>query len=269
MKSGFITRVAVLSLAVATLTFSACKKDKSNPTPVPVAKKLSSIDENGHRTASFEYNPDGTLKKLHTSFVQGVTTVFTFTYDNQKRILEVSSDDGTRSKYVYENNVLKLTENFYNNDKTSENNFTYENGRVKSNTLFAPFPQPNGSILYKPAYRTVYDYYANGALQKISTYLRNGNVNDNLELDNEYVYQQYDSKKNPLAVISDFSQALMYHPIHVNNPLSEKMYNGAGQVEETTTHEYTYDAAGYPVTLKSTVTSTGGTPTVINTKFNY
>ncbi|HEY0677124.1 MAG TPA: hypothetical protein VGD17_02515 [Chitinophagaceae bacterium] len=269
MTSRLFSKSSVLLLAIAAIAFVSCKKDKSGPgNPGNQTKKISRIEENGSTTASFEYNTDGTLKKVSTKFDGPQTAVFSFTYDNQKRPIEVASDQGFKSKYVYVNNVLKLTENFEGATKVSENNFAYENGKLKSNTVFTAVPQPGGNTEYHPTYRAVYHYYPTGAVQKVSTYILNP-LSGELELMFEYVYQQYDDKKNPLAVMSDFSQVIMFHPIHVNNPLIEKLYGANGIVDETTQNVYTYDAAGYPLTCKSTVTPTGGTPLVKDIKYIY
>jgi hypothetical protein len=267
--SKAIIKVATFILAVSSIGFTSCKKDKSGPgnNPGTQTKKISRIEENGVTTSSFGYNADGSLKTVTTKLDDHNVT-FNFTYDNQKRPLEFVSSEGYKSKFVYQNNALTLTENYDGNEKVSENSFTYENGKVKSNTLFTGYPEPDGSIIYKPTFRSIYTYYGSGAVHKVSTYILNP-FSDELELQLEYVYQEYDDKKNPLSVMADFSQVLMYQPVNTNNPKVEKMYNGLGEVEEITQNAYTYDAAGYPVTLTSTVTVTGEQPTVKNVKFFY
>lgn len=265
-----MTRVTALILAVASIAFTSCKKDKNKPDPVEQTKKLSRIEENGQTTATFTYNTDGTLKTLLMDYSPFGTTTFEFTYNGQKKISEVISSEGIRNKYIYEGGNLTWIENYEGADKVGENNFQYENGKVKSNTYLTAYPDGNGNVIYRPTFRTVYHYYANGTVQKISTYVKGtGGANAELVLDYEYVYQQYDSKKNPLAVISDFSQSMMYQPVSINNPLIEKMYNPNGGVDETTENTYTYDAAGYPVTLLAKVTPAGGTATTRTVKFFY
>jgi YD repeat-containing protein len=262
-----MTRVAAIMLAVASIAFTSCKKDKggpNNPDPVGQTKKLSRIEENGQLTASFTYNADGTLKTLYADF--GTSTTFEFTYDAQKRISQVTSTDGGLYKYIYENGLLTHVENLIGTEKIAENVIQYENGKIKSNTLFAAEPDGNGNVTYIPTFKTVYVYHGNGAVQKVSTYVMG--ANGQLELDHDYVYDQYDSKKNPLAVMGDFSQAFLYQPISANNPLTEKWVNADGSIDETTVNEYTYDNAGYPVTVKSTTTS-NGTPTVRTSKLFY
>jgi hypothetical protein len=266
MRLAMMTRAAALLLAVASITFTSCKKDKGNSNPVEQTRKLSRIEENGQTTATFTYNTDATLKTLLIDFGPFGSTAFEFTYNAQKKISQVVSSEGFTSKYSYEGGNLVWIENYEDGEKIGENDFQYENGKVKSNTVLTPYPDGNGNVVYKPTFRTIYTYYASGNVQKISTYVLG--ANNQLELDHEYVYQQYDGKKNPLAVMSDFSQAFMYQPISINNPLIEKWYNATGGVDETTENEYTYDAAGYPVTIKST-TTTGGTPTVRTTKLYY
>ncbi|HYF32429.1 MAG TPA: hypothetical protein VD993_14995 [Chitinophagaceae bacterium] len=263
-------KTLTILLAVASIAFVSCKKDRSpgNPgDPGGQTKRISRIEQNGNISASFTYNADGTLKTISTAFTDH-TVNFAFSYNAQKKVTEFASDEGYKSKYVYINNVLDRTENYEDGQKISENIFTYENNRIKSNTLFTAFPQGNGNILYKPTYRAVYSYYGNGNVQRVATYTIDP-VTDEVEPEFIYMYQQYDGKKNPLAVISDFSQILLYQPIHINNPLLEEMLDGNGTLLESTGHVYTYDAAGYPVTAKSTITPVGGTPTVIDIKYFY
>jgi antitoxin component YwqK of YwqJK toxin-antitoxin module len=259
-----------LILLLSSTAFVSCKKDKDpSPEPPPViTKKLKSIEENGRRTASFTYNTDGTLKTLVTSSSPGNETTFSFTYDAQKRPMEFVTDEGYKAKFIYQNNLLTLTENYVDGDKVSESSFHYENGRIKMNTLFSPFPQNDGSILYKPIYRKEYQYNANGSVHKILTYEYNA-LTGQLELEYATGYQSYDDKKNPFAVMADFSQVLLYQPVSANNPLVEKMFDVNGGVDETTEYVYTYDAAGYPLTCRTTIKPTGGAATVINTAFFY
>lgn len=255
-----------LILAVASIAIAGCKKDKG-PKPVEQTKKISRVEENGQTTATLQYNPDGSLKSMTMDMGILDPATFTFTYNAQKKIAEVTTDDGDKTKFIYQSGVLVWAENYQEGEKVSENNFQYENGKMKSNTLLTGYPQGDGSIIYRPTYRTVFHYNANGNAQKVSTYTLDNN--NQLALESEFVYQQYDNKKNPLAVIAEFSQVMMYQPVSVNNAVIEKWQSDNGAVLETTENVYTYDAAGYPTTLKSTVTVPGQTPTVRNVKFFY
>lgn len=252
-----------LVLAVASVAIASCKKDKG-PQPAEQTRKISRVEENGQTNAAFQYNADGTVKSLTVN--QGIPVTFNFLYNAQKKVTEVNTADGFKSTFVYEGGVLKLTENFEDGEKVSENNFVFENGRIKSNTLFTGFPQGNGTV-YRPTYRRVFHYNANGNVQKVSIYALDDD--EQLSLESEFVYPQYDNKKNPLTGIAEFSQAVLYEAISVNNPLSEKWQSPTGTVLESSQNEYTYDAAGYPVTLKVTTTPQGGAATVRNVKFFY
>ncbi|HYE56560.1 MAG TPA: hypothetical protein VD996_17045 [Chitinophagaceae bacterium] len=262
-------RLAALFVAIAITGLVSCKKDKAkDPVPEAPARMLSSIEENDFRVAAFTYNSDGTIKEIHTSTSPGNTTTFTFTYNAEKKPVEFVSDEGYKSRYVYLNGTLDRTENFENGKKVSESVFTYENGKIKSNTLFTGFPQHDGSVLYRPTFRTVYTYHTNGWLMKTSAYVLS-QPGGSLELDHEYVYYTYDDKKNPLFVISEFSQIMLHQPVQANNPLIERRLNAQGAIEETTMYSYTYDAAGYPLTARASTAVQTGDPLIINTKFNY
>jgi antitoxin component YwqK of YwqJK toxin-antitoxin module len=256
-------------LLAASIAIVSCRKNKSNPGPgtEAPAKKITRIEENGSTSAAFTYNANGSLKTVSMS-VNGTNTVFTFSYNAQNKPSEVVNTDGLKAKYVYENGGVKMIENYDGNEKISENHFTYENNRVKSNTLFIGFPGEGGNVTYLPMQRNIYHYSAAGALEKVSTYEAD-DFDGTLKLGQEYVYAAYDAKKNPLTVFSDFSAVIFQQPVHSNNPLIEKLLSETGTVVETTNNVYTYDAAGYPLTCTSTSTFTGGQPTVTNLKYFY
>ena len=266
-----VTKVLAI-LAVAGLAFAGCKKEKkptgggNNPGPTT---KITRIEENGLTTSTFEYNADGTLKKATSTISPGNSTTFNFKYDAQKRMSEFSSDMGYVSKFVYADGVLKMTENFEDGEKQSENMLTYENGKIKTNTLFVAFPQGGGNVTYKPTFRVVFTYFPNGNADKVEYFSVNPNTNQQT-LEYGYRYKQYDDFKSPTSVLADFAQVLLYQPIHKNNPLLEEYFDGQGVVDESTTNVYTYDASTkLPLTCTSTVTPVGETPTVINVKFFY
>lgn len=267
MRSAMISKLTLI-LAVASIAVAGCKKDKGPQTqPVEQTKKISRVEENGQTTATFQYNTDGSVKTITMDIGILDPVTFTFSYNAQKKVDEINTGGGDKVKFIYQGGILVWAENYEAGQKVSENNFTYENGKMKSNTLLTGFPQGGGTIIYRPTYRAVYHYAANGNVQKVSTYVLDDN--DQLVLENETAYQQYDAKKNPLAQIAEFSQAVLYQPVSVNNPVIEKWLSDNGAVLETTDNVYTYDAAGYPTTLKSTTTVPGQTPTVRNVKFFY
>ena len=257
-------------IAVASLAFVSCKKDKKGPdNPGNQSTKITRIEENGLVTGKFEYNADGTLKKAIVITSPGNETVFSFSYNAEKKVSEFTNDQGYKSKYVYANGVLRLTENFQNGVKVSENNLTYENGRIKSNTSFTAFPQGGGNTVYKPTYRVVFTYFPSGNVDKAQYFSVDPDTNEET-LEFAYRYKQFDDMKSPTSLVADFARILFYQPIHKNNPLLEEFLNSDGIVEETTTYEYTYDATtGLPLTGKSTTNVVGGTPFVINVKFFY
>lgn len=266
-------KVSAMILAIASLVFVSCKKDKSGPdnpgnNPGNPTKRISRIEENGITSATFEYNPDGTLKRISSVTSPDHTTHFTFTYNAEKKVTEFVTDEGYKAKYVYINGKLDRTENYSDGEKVSESVFTYENNRIKTNTLFSGFPQGGGTVFYKPTYRAVYSYFGNGNVMRIEIQALNRQSGE-MEVKQIHMYHQYDNKKNPLAVLSDFSQIVLYQPAHINNPLAEELLDANGGFLESTNNVYTYDDAGYPVTLKTTIKDESGVPNVINVKFFY
>lgn len=255
-------------LVAASIAIASCKKNKSNPSdPGNITRKITRIEENGGVSARFAYNADGAIQTINTN-IDGDDVVFTFSYNAQKKPKEVVNSQGSRSVYIYDAAGLKMIETYEENEKVSENHFTYENGRVASNTLFVAIDGGGNNVTYEPVQRFVYRYTAAGALDKVSTY-EVDDQNGQFVLTQDYVYTQYDTKKNPLTVLSDFSAVLFQQPININNPVVEKMLSPGGTVIETTNNVYTYDAAGYPVTCTSTSLFTGGQPNSSTLKYFY
>lgn len=155
-------------LLISAVALASCRKDRSKPSDSgTTTKKITRIEEDGNSSASFTYNTDGKIKTL-TMNGGGNNTVFTFSYNEQKKPLEMVNDKGVKAKYIYDAAGLKMIENYDDTYKISENHFTYENGRVKSNTLFLGYEQGGGNMTYLPVQRNIYHYSAGGTLEKVS-----------------------------------------------------------------------------------------------------
>src|SRR5688572_2466646 len=96
-------------LALATIAFASCRKDPKPNKPGNNTTKITRIEENGFITSKFEYNTDGTLKKVISAITLGSETSFTFTYNAEKKVSEYVTNNGYKSKYVYINGVLVRT----------------------------------------------------------------------------------------------------------------------------------------------------------------
>ena len=253
------------------IAFAACQKEISTPVPgnpPPSAKKLYKVTINNVDSMVFTYNSSGRLQKLSSTDPVEEHIEFNFVYDNAGNVKELSTSAGELYKYVYENGKLRMTENYMDNVKVSENQFVWENSRISSNTVFIGTDGPNGSVVYKPTFKALYTYDAAGVMKSLSTYTINP-VTQQTTLVNKRVIDQYDNNINPAVMIEavnllSFSEISMPH-----NILKESLFKEDGSLQESTENSYVFDAAKNIVSAVSTVTEPGRVPTVLNVQFSY
>lgn len=264
------TKLSVL-LTTALFLFSCNKNnDHPNPGPAPAAKKIWKIKINQTDSALFAYTTTGLLHKvISTDNGNGSnTSSFTFQYDATNRITEISSAEGVKHKFVYENNRLRLTENFQGLNKVSENVFEYAGDKIITNTLFSRFDSTNGMSVYRPTFKVTYSYDNNGDVAKVIEYQKQVNGPLFYKL-SERVIQQYDNAKNPLAVLNYLTLLTLYEIQGNKNILKQKLYDALGNEEESTVNTFQYDDAKYPISGTSTVTPGGGSPITASLIYYY
>lgn len=261
-------KVFVFASLLATLVFTSCKKDKDN-----------GGDNGGGGTP-------GTTKLLKktTETENGVTTVFNFNYDNNKRLTSYANADGSdktvftydaagnltkieitdeESKsifaYTYANNVpVSGTMKSWDlhgaepDELTmdSELTFTVENGKVTKIKRVLKFEEDDMENVTLNLALT----YTNGNLTKVETTEGSG-----------YAYNAtftFGDKKSPFPQLSKYilDEGGFSVMISSKNDLKTAAYQTAGMGGFGFTNTYTYDAAGYPLT------SSDGTATV---KYEY
>jgi hypothetical protein len=256
----------------------ACKKDKDNndggnggPDPIGSTKKLVKIEEDADNYSTFEYNADGTCKKITFVSVddeEETTSTMSLVYNSNKKIDEAVYGDGSKIKYIYEGNSVKRSEVFNaDNEKQSYTEFTYQGGKLASNTVYTGIEDDNGQINFIAWMKTEFTYHSNGDVKETTLYMANP-MTQQLEKTQVRRYEQYDSKVNPLSKLGDFSASFLGE-VSSRNPLVEKVFDKNNNLEETVTNEYTYDSDGYPITCKSTTTVVGEPADVTTTKFFY
>ena len=247
------------SLLIATIAIISCNKKDVFPNPNPVTKKIWKIKYNEIDSILFTYTASGQLHKvISTSQVGGNPNLtYTFLYDNANRVTEIKGAGG-KHKFAYENNRLKLTENYEGTKKVSENIFSYTGDKITTNTLFYRFINDNGISVYRPIFKTEYSYNNTGDVHTIINYHKQANGSQFYKY-GEKVIEQYDNAKNPLAVLYYLNLVTIYDIQGSKNILTEKMYDAMGNIEETTVNTYQYDDAKNPISAICTITPTGGT----------
>ena len=273
MTKNFSKRMLVAVTGLIVL-LSACKKDKAddNPAPAP-AKKLVRVEENANSYLNFEYNSDGTLKKVVVALDEEdgpSVKVLTLAYGENKKISRIDTEEGFHINYRYEDGNLMSTEvKDAQNQTISASAFAYENGRLVNFGEFYPFPAEDGSdiITHKRVREMKYTYHADGNIRTVTTSLLNP-LTDQLEKAGSRVYDSYDGKKNPIASQKEFSLGF-FQEFSSANIINEKVFDGDGAMEETIERTYTYDANGFPLTSVEKTTPAGQPAQTKNFKFIY
>lgn len=196
----------------------------------PPVKTKFEYDNSGRliKQRVFTQNPDGNvLEESH---------YFDFIYDGN-RVKEINRfeigavNPGIQYEYEYngDESVSKITENNHNAGVITQAQFTYDNNRTLSKVIYS---NSNG---FGFAYEMV---------QTNSNIIEDKTFNGS-ELCNEGVYE-YDQKINPFSTLGYVDFTL--NNISVNNKILEDVsyLNCSFPSLAPVSHDYTYDADGYP-----------------------
>lgn len=264
IRLGF---TAIVLLVSATL-FTGCSKDSGTPLPEPTGFKLSKIEYDNGDTIKITYNNAGFVQSVSTKYTYSGTSekkVYQFSYSGNN-LTQINVDNGFVYKYSYENNKVAKTDIFNaTGEKIAMYVYTYQDGQLRKTDGYNRVP--GGGLSTSPTFRYYQNYYPNANLKELIVYLANP-ITTLLEKTEEYLIETYDNHKNT-ASFFESSPFLPLDHIVPNNPLIEKHFNGTGQLEETILHSYTYDAAGNPLTRKTTTKVQGAPDQVENTRFTY
>jgi hypothetical protein len=267
--------VYLVFLASALYITMGCKKTTSGnsepiPEPVPHAKRLVKIEEGVKDSTTFEYNTDGTLRKVNAVYHAGSnieTFSWTISYNAGKKVKEMVSDRGTTIGFFYKNGLLDIKENKTNGILNHTQTFTYEKGRLSK--LATWVPKSAGIEVIK---EITYTYYTNHPGNVKEAFHRELNpATGHLQNSIMEKAETYDNKINPYSLLGDFGFGF-FHNINTRNPVDEVIYdyrNGDYYVARNTTNNYSYDAEGYPVTNRQTIALAGQQPATTVIKYTY
>ena len=233
----------MMAMAFIALTFTSCKKEDSTTNP-GTASKL--------------------LKKM-TKTENGEITVYNFTYDASKRLTSIKSADEseiTLLSYDAAGNLVKIdqTEDQFHNIY----NYSYTNGLPVSATFKSWMLQPGGPEELIEDDVLTYTLEA-GKVTGIEMEMSDGSqmdfaltyTNDNLTKVNTVGSDFYTAiitwgvKKSPYPAAAKFvlDQAGYSLLFFAKNEMISIAYDFPGTtMDKTITSQYTYDAAGYPIT---------------------
>ncbi len=265
MASQNVSRKVLFLLASMALLIMACKKDPAKENQQPdQAKKLVRVSENATNYTSFEYNSDGTLKRLVSSSDEdgeAEMTEITYSYNEQKKVTGLVLNGAITCKYVYDNNRIRQMELYTDDEKQAYYEFNYRNDKITRVTNY----YKNGST-YKSLSKTECTYYDNGNVKDLKSF--GVNVGGQMVVVFTEQFLQYDNKKNPFKAISDANIGLFLSYQNANNNTKIKSLDEDGSTLTETEVAYTYDAAGYPLTASSKTTS-NGTVTTSTSTYTY
>ncbi|WP_276479554.1 hypothetical protein [Paraflavitalea pollutisoli] len=262
-------KVFLLTSLLATLVFTSCKKDKDNGNDNP---------------GGGGGNPGTTkLLKKTTETENGVTTVFNFNYDNNKRLTSYASADGKdKTAFTYDaaGNLTKIE--ITDEDSKTVFTYTYANNIPVSGTMKSW--EMNGTTVGDLDMDSELTFtVVNGQVTKIVRLIKGEDAEENLTLNlaltytngnltkvettagSDYAYNAtftFGDKKSPFPQLTKYvlDEAGFSLMISSKNDLKTAAYVTPGMGQYGFTNTYTYDASGYPLT------STDGQATV---KYEY
>lgn len=266
MSVQSFTKQVFLLLLTTGILVTSCKKDKDKE-PAKQTKQLIKVEENATNYSTFEYNPDGTLKKMtNTEDSEGVPEIstFTYSYNQQKKISETDLNGEAKLKYYYTGDNINKMEYITGNIIFMYNVFEYANNKVSRVMKYLREDEEDDDfVLYG---KSEFQYFANGNLKEVKEYeALPGNI---FELTYTQLYLEYDSKINPFKPFSESTFGLVYDFASANNVLKEKLVNSEGTTEMESIYTYTYDNSGYPITGVKKTTE-GTEVSTENLKFIY
>lgn len=238
MRKLFLMAVAFIALA-----FASCKKDDPAPNPGTAAKLLKKI----------------------TQTEAGATRIYNLFYDANKRLDSIKSTDGIElTKLIYDaaGNLISIDEK--EEDFHNIYVYTYANGLPVSAT-FKSWELHNGQhgdlieddeLTYTVDAGKVTGIrldMSDGSWVNFALTYTNGNLTSVNSVGNDFYKASfiYGNKKSPFPQASKFvlDHAGFSLLLYAKNEIITTSYDFAGTMfDQTITAQYTYDAAGYPLT---------------------
>jgi len=243
----------------------SCKKDKNdNPGSPdnPNGTKIASFSQ-GDDYVKFDYNADGTVKKLYVKTdlnTGGVELDYTVKYDAQKRITALESQWQTID-VEYTNNVMSKSTIKQQGTAFAQTAYQYVDGNIQSSVL--SFAGEGNDLT--PILKYDLTYNAQGHLTKTNTSL----ALENGQFESAgYINYQYDGKTNPLYEHRQILAIFGYN-ISKQNTTVEDHFDSDQQPEDKFQYTYTYNGKGNPEKAIVKQGLPGGEQTEVLVKYTY
>ncbi|SJZ66647.1 hypothetical protein [Sediminibacterium ginsengisoli] len=250
MKGFIQARALAVFLAIATCLFTGCTKEGSfeipRATPGTVtgaAGKVSKISSPANGDIIVEYNTDKTIKKVTSLNDPSTPGIAIYNLVYTSGVLTEMNGLIDDIKYTYTGGIVtKMDVSSLLSNVSGTYDFTYKNGFLTQLDSYLKTSPPG----LPPSMRFVYEYSANGNVQKMSIYFYK-DASKTLEKEEVVEYSDYDDKNNTIIMFDHAAYFPLQKPVALNNPGKETRYDNTGKVTETTIYTYTYDNTGNPV----------------------
>ena len=235
-----MNRHLTILLICMAFTFSGCKKDKP-------------------KTPDEQEIPVKLLSKV-TELSYGVTTIITYTYDDQNRIVSVKTGSNQEIKYIYNGAEIAAIE--VRSDHLANNSvFTYSGGKPvkivrKSYNGGTLIKEGFYSFAYSGELITNVNISENGlVVQKTTVKYQDNNIIET-ESESSMIIKTVNTYGSKFSRFKDSRQKYytgveFFDRFSVNELLKSVLITPDGATL-TSTHTYTYDSEGYPITLSTT-----------------
>lgn len=258
MKSIFL-KLAFASIVIA---FSSCNKNDDPrpipnpnpiPQPIPVPQPTKLVEfKNGDESIRFEYDNTGKIKKaiVNNKLIStDQPVVYEVIFHPDGNLATLYANNGQRIEPVYENDILIRSNYYFDNERQSYTNFHYENGQLKIATMYHLM----GSD-FEPFFEFRYEYNAAGNVTERVTMMTDGKPGHMVRAGMDRY--DYDEKNSPLYAQKELL-AVLWEAASKNNVKFEREYDAVGNIQKETILNYTYNAAGQPVTAAVKVQGPG------------
>jgi hypothetical protein len=237
----------------------ACEKSNNDTTPSEPLKQLKyTLSSKGDSTA-FEYNTDHSIRQVFTQNNWGIVTLLP-SYDAEGKMTKITEPNANRITQIFtHNSTSQLLESFYYSGLASDNRYSFRDSVSYKNGLIDTIYMNlwYGENVHAPVY---YKFYYNWDTK--------GNIVKMAKIDmsfpqeihtTTYIYT-YDDKANPYHQIKDyyffnFLEEELPMKLSANNILTISSSDDVTTYRASQNNMYTYDNAGNPVTMTSTLSA--------------
>ncbi|HLP38733.1 hypothetical protein [Lacibacter sp.] len=236
-------RYTFISFGIILLLLVSCNKPANQPQRI--SKLLTKISSSPTDFRSYTYDANKLLTNHTIQFINGNgTSVMSVNYSYVNGMINTAGSQGGSVFYEAEGNQVKVVRSFRPmGSEISVINYSY-NSKGQLIEWREKFNQPD--IDQPKESKQIFEYYADGNVKRMMYYLKMTNDGP-FVLNGSTVYDQYDQFKNPEIPFP----GTVYLPSIVfqkNNFGRMRHYAANGELYQTSTFEYTYDADGYPST---------------------